>query len=100
MILIDEYDKPLLDTASHEELQDKYRSLLKSIYGNLKNCDAYIEFAMLTGVSRLGKLSIFSDLNNLQDISLDNEFSAICGMTLEEMTISLRANLRPASIRQ
>lgn len=85
VILIDEYDKPLLDTASDEELQDKYRSLLKSIYGNLKNCDAYIEFAMLTGVSRFGKLSIFSDLNNLQDISLDNEFSAICGMTLEEI---------------
>ena len=85
VILIDEYDKPLLDTANDTQLQDIYRSQLKSIYGNLKNCDQYIEFAMLTGVSRFGKLSIFSDLNNLLDISLDDEYSAICGMTLEEI---------------
>lgn len=85
VILIDEYDKPLLDTANDTQLQDIYRSQLKSIYGNLKTCDQYIEFAMLTGVSRFGKLSIFSDLNNLHDISLDNEYSAICGMTLEEI---------------
>lgn len=85
VILIDEYDKPLLDTAGNRELQDIYRSQLKAFYGNLKNCDQYIEFAMLTGVSRFGKLSIFSDLNNLQDISLSEEYSAICGMTIEEI---------------
>ena len=85
VILIDEYDKPLLDTAGDRQLQDIYRSQLKSIYGNLKTCDQYIEFAMLTGVSRFGKLSIFSDLNNLLDISLDNEYSAICGMTADEI---------------
>lgn len=85
VILIDEYDKPLLDTAGNNELQDIYRSHLKSIYGNLKTCDQFIEFAMLTGVSRFGKLSIFSDLNNLNDISLSNEYSAICGMTVEEI---------------
>ena len=85
VILIDEYDKPLLDTAADRQLQDTYRSQLKSIYGNLKTCDQYIEFAMLTGVSRFGKLSIFSDLNNLNDISLSNEYSAICGMTVEEI---------------
>lgn len=85
VILIDEYDKPLLDTAANRELQDIYRSQLKSIYGNLKSCDAYIEFAMLTGVTRFGKLSIFSDLNNLKDISMRSDFSAICGITLEEI---------------
>lgn len=85
VILIDEYDKPLLDTAGNKELQDIFRSQLKSIYGNLKTCDEYIEFAMLTGVSRFGKLSIFSDLNNLNDISLQTDFSAICGITLEEI---------------
>ena len=85
VILIDEYDKPLLDTATNEELQDIYRSQLKSIYGNLKTCDEFIEFAMLTGVSRFGKLSIFSDLNNLNDISLRPDFSAICGITFEEI---------------
>lgn len=85
VILIDEYDKPLLDTAGNRELQDTYRSQLKSIYGNLKTCDEYIEFAMLTGVSRFGKLSIFSDLNNLKDISMRPDYSAICGITLEEI---------------
>lgn len=85
VILIDEYDKPLLDTAGNLDLQNIYRSQLKAFYGNLKNCDQYIEFAMLTGVSRFGKLSIFSDLNNLQDISLSDEYSAICGITSDEI---------------
>ena len=75
----------MLDTATHKDLQDTYHSQLKSIYGNLKTCDEFIEFAMLTGVSRFGKLSIFSDLNNLNDISLRPDFSAICGITLEEI---------------
>ena len=93
-ILIDEYDKPLLDTANNRELQDIYRSQLKSIYGNLKTCDRYIGFAMLTGVSRFGKLSIFSDLNNLLDISLDEEYSAICGMTLDEINDNFSEGVR------
>lgn len=94
VILIDEYDKPLLDTAGDTELQDIYRSQLKSIYGNLKSCDQYIQFAMLTGVSRFGKLSIFSDLNNLQDISITDEYSAICGITAEEIRENLSEGVR------
>lgn len=85
VILIDEYDKPLLDTAGEKSVQDDIRAILKGFYSNLKNCDQYIEFAMLTGVSRFGKLSIFSDLNNLNDISLSTKYNAICGMTLEEI---------------
>lgn len=99
VILIDEYDKPLLDTAGNKELQDIYRSQLKAFYGNLKNCDQYIEFAMLTGVSRFGKLSIFSDLNNLQDISLSEEYSAICGMTIEEIRDNFDAGVRQLAVR-
>lgn len=94
VILIDEYDKPLLDTASNTDLQDIYRSQLKAIYGNLKNCDRYIEFAMLTGVSRFGKLSIFSDLNNLNDISLSEKYSALCGMTEEEIKANFSDGVR------
>lgn len=85
VILVDEYDKPLLDTAANPSLQEYYRTLLKSVYGNLKSMDAHIEFAMLTGVTRFGKLSIFSDLNNLNDISMTPRYSAICGITLEEI---------------
>lgn len=85
VILIDEYDKPLLDSVGNKALQDDLRAILKGFYSNLKNGDQYIQFAMLTGVSRFGKLSIFSDLNNLQDISLSEKYSAICGMTIEEI---------------
>jgi hypothetical protein len=99
VILIDEYDKPLLDTAGNKTLQDTYRSQLKSVYCNLKNCDRYIEFAMLTGVSRFGKLSIFSDLNNLQDISLSEEYSAICGMTIEEIRDNFDAGVHELADR-
>ncbi len=85
VILVDEYDKPLLNSIHHEALADNYRSQLKAFYSNLKTMDAYIEFGMLTGVARFSKVSIFSDLNNLNDISFDNRFATICGITSEEL---------------
>ena len=99
VILIDEYDKPLLDSVGNTALQDDLRAILKGFYSNLKNCDQYIEFAMLTGVSRFGKLSIFSDLNNLQDISLDEEYSAICGITVEEIQENFKDGVRELAER-
>lgn len=86
VILIDEYDKPLLNTIHRPELADVYRSQLKAFYSNMKTMDAYIEMAMLTGVARFSKVSIFSDLNNLWDISFSEKFSAICGITSEELS--------------
>lgn len=94
VILIDEYDKPLLDSVGNKALQDDLRAILKGFYSNLKNGDQYIQFAMLTGVSRFGKLSIFSDLNNLQDISLSEKYSAICGMTIEEIRDNFAEGVR------
>ena len=94
VILIDEYDKPLLDSVGNKALQDDLRAILKGFYSNLKNGDQYIQFAMLTGVSRFGKLSIFSDLNNLQDISLSEKYSAICGMTIEEIRDKFDSGVR------
>ncbi len=85
VILIDEYDKPLLASIGNEELQDRYRSLLKAFYGNLKSMDKYIKFAFLTGVTKFSKVSVFSDLNNLNDISLDTEYAGICGITETEL---------------
>ena len=85
VILIDEYDKPLLNTISRPELADVYRSQLKAFYSNLKTMDACIEMAILTGVARFSKVSIFSDLNNLRDISFEKKFSAICGITSDEL---------------
>ena len=85
VVLVDEYDKPLLNAIDDEELVDTFRKTLKSFYGVLKGEDAYIRFVFITGVTRFDKVSIFSDLNNLRDISMSEEFSAICGITQEEM---------------
>ena len=85
VILIDEYDKPMLQAIGSLELQTEYRNTLKAFYGALKSCDGYIQFAMLTGVTKFGKVSVFSDLNNLMDISMINRFSEICGITEEEL---------------
>lgn len=85
VILVDEYDKPLLETVDNPELQERIRRELRMFYSNLKSLDGHIRFAMLTGVTKLGHLSIFSDLNNLQDISLSMQYNGICGITKEEL---------------
>ncbi len=85
VILIDEYDKPLLAALHDHALYDRFVETLKGFYGNLKTMDEHIEMAMLTGVARFGKVSIFSDLNNLRDISYEDDFAAICGVTSEEL---------------
>ncbi|MDE7410358.1 MAG: ATP-binding protein [Muribaculaceae bacterium] len=86
IILVDEYDKPLLDVEEDMDLFEKNQSLLKRFFSNVKSTDRYIEFAMLTGVSRFSKVSIFSDLNNLKDISMYDRYQEICGWTEEELT--------------
>lgn len=84
VVLVDEYDKPLLETIGNPELQDDYRKTLKSVYGVVKTLDSCIRFAFFTGVTKFSKVSIFSDLNNLKDITLDDRFSEICGISEEE----------------
>ena len=86
VILIDEYDKPLLQTMwDNEAVNEAYRSILKGFYGVIKSCDEHIRFAFLTGVTKFSKVSIFSDLNNLRDISMLPEYDAVCGITQKEM---------------
>ncbi len=85
VILVDEYDKPLLQAIGNEPLQTAYRNTLKAFYGALKSCDRYIRFAFLTGVTKFGKVSVFSDLNNLEDLSFLPEYSTICGITENEL---------------
>lgn len=94
VILIDEYDKPLLDSVDAPQRQEKYRQQLRSFYSNLKSQDMHIEFAFLTGVTKFGHLSIFSDLNNLLDISMMPRFSGICGITEEELRQYLDEGVR------
>lgn len=93
-ILIDEYDKPLLGIEDNPEIFTKNQGMLKAFFGTLKTLDRHIRFAMLTGVARFNKVSIFSDVNNLHDISLSNEFADICGWTEEELLASFSLGIK------
>ena len=85
VILIDEYDKPLLQTIGNEKLQEQYKNILKAFYGVLKSADAHLRFVFLTGVTKFGQISVFSDLNQLKDISMDARYATICGITDKEL---------------
>ena len=87
-ILVDEYDKPMLQAIDNSALQDDFRSILKGFYGALKSMDSCIKFSMLTGVTKFGKVSVFSDLNNLNDISMDANYYDICGITESELKVN------------
>ena len=93
VILIDEYDKPILQTLRDPELQAEHRAQLKAFYSVLKTQDRYIKFAFLTGVTKFGKVSVFSDLNNLTDISMDHRYSSICGMTEKELLTNFKEGI-------
>ena len=84
VVLIDEYDKPILDRIENKELAIEIREILKNLYGVLKPLDSYIRFVFITGVSKFSKVSLFSGLNQLQDITLNPEYSTICGYTQKE----------------
>lgn len=94
VILVDEYDKPMLQAIDNDELQKSFRNTLKAFYGALKSKDGCIQFAMLTGVTKFGKVSVFSDLNNLIDLSMNNQFYALCGITEEELLTNMSDDIR------
>ena len=101
VILVDEYDKPLLQTMGvNESLNEQYRNELKAFYSVLKTCDEYIRFAFLTGVTKFSKISIFSDLNNLKDISLHETYAGICGITQKELEDNFEPEIRALAERQ
>jgi len=85
VVLIDEYDKPLLQAILDEPLADAYKKTLKAFYGVLKSADRYLRFVFLTGVTKFAQVSVFSDLNQLQDISMRLDYAEVCGITKEEL---------------
>lgn len=85
VVLIDEYDKPILDTLHDDSLKTMHRDSLRAFYSVLKSSDQYLKFCFLTGITKFGQLNIFSGLNNLHDISLSEDFSGICGITEREL---------------
>lgn len=94
VILVDEYDKPMLQAIDNPDLQDRFRTTLKPFYGVLKTMDGSIRFALLTGVTKFGKVSVFSDLNNLNDISMWEPYAGICGITDEELQTCFDDDIR------
>ncbi|MDR1603703.1 MAG: ATP-binding protein [Gracilibacteraceae bacterium] len=91
--MVDEYDKPLIDALGDEKLHDSLRSELRAIYGVLKKTDQWLHFTFLTGVTKFSQVNIFSDLNHPDDISMNNEYANICGMTAEELANNFEPEL-------
>ncbi|MCR4734996.1 MAG: ATP-binding protein [Treponema sp.] len=87
VILVDEYDKPILEVLENQQLNDEIRKLLKAFFGVLKKNDEYIKFVFITGVSKFSKVSIFSDLNQINDITFSSISNSICGITQEELEL-------------
>ena len=85
VILIDEYDKPIIDNLTRPELRESFREQLQGFYSVMKSKDAFIRFGFLTGVTKIGRMSVFSGLNNLQDISMDERYVDICGISEKEL---------------
>ncbi|MDE5874658.1 MAG: ATP-binding protein [Muribaculaceae bacterium] len=93
VVLVDEYDKPLVSNINKEEDFGYYRSQLAAIYSNFKSSAEHLRFVFLTGVSRFSKLSVFSDLNNLKDITFSNDYADICGITSQELYDRLQSGV-------
>ncbi len=98
VILIDEYDKPILDNVTNKKLSKEIRDRLKNIYSVIKESDQYVKFAFLTGVSKFSKVSLFSGLNNLEDISLDARYATICGYTHNDVKVQFEERLKDVDL--
>ena len=93
VVLIDEYDAPLLDVMHEDENLPVLRNVMRNFYSPLKACDPYLRYVFLTGITKFSQLSIFSELNNIENISMDEQYAAVCGVTEEEMRTQMDADL-------
>lgn len=100
VILIDEYDKPILDNITNTKMALKARSILKNFYGVIKDSDKYIRFVFITGVSKFSKLNLFSGLNNLEDITIDKEYGEICGYTHHDLETVFKEHLKGVDLEK
>ncbi len=93
VVLIDEYDAPVLDVVHEDRDLPALRNVMRNFYSPLKACDPYLRYVFLTGITKFSQLSIFSELNNIDNISMDNGYAAICGITEDEMRTQMDADL-------
>ena len=92
-VLIDEYDAPLLDVVHERENLDVLRNIMRNFYSPLKACDPYLRYVFLTGITKFSQLSIFSELNNIKNISMDEPYAAICGISEDEIRLQMKDDL-------
>ena len=93
VVLIDEYDAPLLDVVHEDTLLPVLRNVMRNFYSPLKKCEPYLRFVFLTGITKFSQMSIFSELNNITNVSMDEEYAGICGITMEEMQTQMPADI-------
>ena len=99
VVLIDEYDAPLLDVVHEEKNLPVLRDVMRNFYSPLKACDPYLRYVFLTGITKFSQLSIFSELNNIKNISMDEPYAAICGISEEEMSVQMDSDLDLLAVR-
>ena len=93
VVLIDEYDAPLLDVVHEDTSLQVLRNVMRNFYSPLKMCEPYLRFVFLTGITKFSQMSIFSELNNISNVSMDEEYAGICGITKEELVTQMSADV-------
>lgn len=93
VVLIDEYDAPMLDVAYERKTLDELRNVMRNFYSPLKMCEPMLRFVFLTGITKFSQVSIFSELNNIKNISLDDEYAGVCGITKEELLTQMSEDI-------
>ncbi|WP_418210562.1 ATP-binding protein [Bacteroides zhangwenhongii] len=99
VVLIDEYDAPLLDVVHEKENLGVLRNIMRNFYSPLKACDPYLKYVFLTGITKFSQLSIFSELNNIKNISMDEPYAAICGITEDEMLTQMKEDVERLAVK-
>ena len=99
VVLIDEYDAPLLDVMHERENLHVLRNIMRNFYSPLKACDPYLRYVFLTGITKFSQFSIFSELNNIKNVSMDEPYAAICGITQDEMLTQMKDDIEQLAKR-